>query len=59
MYQPVSFPSTSHRGSQFLREYAIFAPPLLLMYPPAARFASPYGSLWMKCVGVKPTTTLQ
>lgn len=28
--QPDSGPSTSQRGSQFLREYAIPAPPLLL-----------------------------
>jgi hypothetical protein len=26
----VSLPSTSQRGSQFLREYGIFAPPLWL-----------------------------
>ncbi len=30
MNQPVSLPSTSQRGSQFLREYGIFAPPLWL-----------------------------
>ena len=34
MNQPVSLPSTSQRGSQFLREYATFAPPLWLTYPP-------------------------